>query len=136
MLPDEKDRLLTLFADQHRWCQDAEAKNTAGEAVRYDDPGAVAWDMTGGMCLLFGWRRACELFCQLDRHIHGVRRNGWRLTAPAITSMTALQDRNDEAGTTFEMIAGWLRTMPVWNGPRQQGQGTKRDAPSPGAVFP
>jgi len=41
MLPDEKHKLLALFADGQRWCQHAEAKDGTGEAVRYDDPADV-----------------------------------------------------------------------------------------------
>jgi len=119
MLPIEKQNLLSLFADRRRWCQQAEARNETGEAVRYDDPSAVAWDITGGMCMLFGWHRALELFAQLDRHVHNVKRDhGWG-DNPGIASMVAMQDRNDEDGTTCETIIEWLETMPVWNGHRQ-----------------
>jgi len=118
MLPNEKERLLIFFGDHHRWCQEAEARNETGEAVHYDDPSAVAWDITGGMCLLFGWQRALELFPQLDRHVHqGKRSRAW-VTDRGIASMAALQDFNDEACTTFEMITERLKTMPVWNGHR------------------
>lgn len=113
MFPSEKERLISLFANQQQWCQEAEAKDKTGEAVRYDDPAAVAWDLTGGMCVLFGWQRALELFPQLDRHIHQNRRGRWWVTDPGIASMGALQDFNDEARTTFEMVTERLRTMPV-----------------------
>jgi len=120
MLLGEKERLLALFADRQRWCQHAEARDEVGQIVHYDDPSAVAWDITGGMCLLFGWRRALELFPQLDRHVHRVKRSRWWVTDPGIASMGALQDSNDDTGTTFEMMTGWLKSMPVWNGHRQR----------------
>lgn len=114
MLIKEKEKILAFFTDPQRWCRNAEARDETGEAVRYDHPSAVAWDMTGLMCLLFGWRRARELFCQLDRHIHGARRVEWPWADTAITSMVALQERNDENDTTFDMVIKWLQTMPVW----------------------
>jgi len=119
MLPIEKHNLLSLFADKQRWCQEAEARDEAGEAVRYDDPSAVAWDITGGICLLFGWRRALELFSQLDRHLHNVKRDHCWGANPAIASMVAIQNHNDESGTTYEMIIEWLETMPVWDSHRR-----------------
>lgn len=118
MLLQEKERLITLFGARNRWCQGAEARDEAGQAVHYDDPGATAWDITGGMCLLFGWQRALELFPQLSRHVHQVKRSHWWINDPGIASMVALQDSNDEKGTTFEMMTGWLQSMPVWNGHR------------------
>lgn len=122
MLPEEKEQLLTLFDDLKRWCQDAEARDATGQAVHYDDPSAVAWDITGGMCLLFGWDRSLELFPQLDRHVHQIKRTSrWR-TDPGIVSMSALQDTNDETRTTFATMMGWLRSMPTWNGHRQQSE--------------
>ena len=114
MLPIEKQSLLNLFANQQRWCQGAEAKNEASEAVRYDDPSAVAWDITGGLCLLFGWRRALKLFSQLDRHIHHIKRSYSWGEDPGIVSMVAIQNHNDEDGTTYEIIIEWLESMPVW----------------------
>ena len=115
MLPEEKDKLLGLVGDGERWCQGAEARDARGEAVRYDDPGAAAWDITGGLCLLFGWRRASALFRQLDKHILGPR-DSRPPRSPEIASMAALQDFNDRAGTTFGTIAEQLQTMPVWRG--------------------
>ena len=127
MLPSEKDRLLTLFADPERWCQGAEARDQKGKPVRLDDASAVAWDITGAICALFGWQRALELFPQLDRHVHQTKRGGWRSPDPGIASMAALQDSNDEPGTTFETVAGWLKTMPVWSGHQQLSQPIERD---------
>ena len=73
MMPDEKAQLLALLEDERRWCRDAEARDADGNSVSFHDATAVAWDITGALCRLFGWRRACELFRQLDRHIHGKR---------------------------------------------------------------
>lgn len=119
MMQTEKERLLELFADQQQWCKEAEARDAAGRAVHFDDPSAEAWDITGGMCHLFGWNRALELFPQVDRHIHQTRRSRWWITDPGIASMAALQDSNDEAHTSFETIRDWLLSMPVWSEHRQ-----------------
>jgi hypothetical protein len=118
MSPDEKEKLLELLHDKQRWCKDAEARDQQGNAVRYDDESAVAWDLTGATCFLFGWQRACELFRQLDRHITGRRRRRFLRQNTDIASMTALQDFNDLGGTTYEAIATQLNSMPVWRGNR------------------
>jgi hypothetical protein len=115
MLPDEKDKLLALFDGQERWCQGAEARDARGEAVCYSDPAAAAWDLTGGVCLLFGWRRASALFQQLARHILG-RRDRQPARSPEIESMAALQDYNDRTDTTYAMVREQLEAMPVWKG--------------------
>jgi hypothetical protein len=115
MLVDEKEKLLDLFADPQRWCQGAEARNAIGDAVHFDDPAAVAWDLTGAVCLLFGWARALELFHQLDEHVRQAKRNSLPLHHPEIAAMAALQDRNDDSGTTFDTVIGWLQSMPVWS---------------------
>ena len=117
MMPEEKEQLLALFDDDHKWCRDAEAHDANGDAVRYDEASAVAWDITGALCRLFGWRRACQLFTQLDRHINGAGAVARRPVRHAeIASMVALQAFNDRLETTFEMICGQLETMPVWHG--------------------
>jgi hypothetical protein len=117
MMQAEKNKLLTLVDSERRWCQDAEARDADGNPVRYNDDTAVAWDITGALCYLFGWRRACELFIQFDHHINGKRK---RERCPVgdgrIKSMAALQDLNDSAGTTFGVLRGWIGTMRVWHG--------------------
>jgi hypothetical protein len=115
LLAEEKARLLALFGERDRWCQDSEAGSEMGQPVHYDDPCAVAWDITGGMCLLFGLQRALELFPQFDRHVHQVKRSRWWVTDSGIASMAALQDSNDDTSTTFEMMTGWVTNMPVRN---------------------
>ena len=112
MLQDERDRLLALFVAREYWCQGAEARDVDGEAVRYDDSTAVAWDITGGMCLLFGWQRACALFRQVGGHILG-EGDPRPARSPEIESMAALQDYNDRRDTTYKKIIEHLRTMPV-----------------------
>lgn len=119
MMPQEKDRLLALLAREQCWCQNAEARDDDGNPVAFDDTNAAAWDITGAMCLLFGWKRACELFRQLDRHISGEKRDQWFNRKPEIDSLAALQDYNDSSATTYEMVVTQLQTMPVWRGPRQ-----------------
>jgi hypothetical protein len=117
MTPTEKDKLLALFDGKHRWCQNAEARDADGHPVRYDDLTAVAWDVTGALCRLFGWRWARELFGQLDRHVTGRRK---LVRGPLhdieINSMVALQDHNDRVGTTFEMVLAQIQSTPVWRG--------------------
>jgi hypothetical protein len=117
MMPEEKQQLLGLLDFEHRWCRDAEAHDANGNAVRYDDAAAVAWDITGALCRLFGWRRACELFGQLDRHINGKRVvTHWPVRDAEIDAMAALQEFNDRADTTFKIVREQLETMPVWHG--------------------
>jgi hypothetical protein len=113
MLEDEKVKLLELLHAERRWCKEAEARDRRGRAVRYDDTTAVAWDLTGAVCLLFGWRRAGELFRQLDRHITGQKRKHRLLRDPTIASMAALQDFNDLRHTTYDEVMTLLRTMSV-----------------------
>ena len=119
MMPQEKDRLLALFSREQRWCQNAEARDGDGNPVVFDDADAAAWDITGGMCLLFGWKRACELFRQLDRHISGEKRDQWFNRKPEIDSLAALQDFNDNDATTYQTVVTQLQTMPVWRGTRR-----------------
>ena len=65
---------------------------------------------------LFGWQRAYVLFEQMERHIVGKRRSaGWPPRDTGIEAMKALQDFNDRAGTTFDMLRERLEAMPVWN---------------------
>jgi len=132
MMPHEKEKLLALFDRKQRWCQDAEARDKAGNAVTFDDTRATAWDITGAICLLFGWRRGCELFRQLDRHISGQKRDHWRNQKPEIDSLAALQDYNDDNETTYEMVVTQLQTMPVWRGERQRRDNSSRTM-QPGA---
>ena len=113
MLHDEKEKLLELLHAEPRWCKEAEARDRRGCAVRYDDATAVAWDLTGALCLLFGWRRAGELFQQLDRHITGQKRERHIQRNVTIASMAALQDFNDLRRTTYDEVMTRLRTMPV-----------------------
>jgi len=116
MIPDEKERLLLFFGEPGSWCQDAEARDNGGSPVRYDDAQAVAWDITGGLCRLFGWRRACALFRQIHRHIMGQSQAVASDRSPELAAMAALQDYNDEQGTTYERVMEQLRSMPVWRG--------------------
>ncbi|MFQ5589917.1 MAG: hypothetical protein ACE5HE_02025 [Phycisphaerae bacterium] len=118
MVSEEKELLLALFDDERRWCQEAEAHDAKGDSVRYDAASAVAWDITGALCRLFGWRRACVLFGQLDRHIHGKRvRARWPgHDIDDMQAMAALQDFNDQADTTFQILRERIASMPVWHG--------------------
>ena len=114
MMLDEKERLLALFDDESRWCQNSEARNESGEAISYTDETAVAWDIVGGMCHLFGWRRACQLFGQMHRHIGGPQRilHG---QSEDMVAMAALLDFNDAHDTTYEKVVAMIRGMPVWD---------------------
>ena len=115
MMQAEKDKLLTLVDSERRWCQDAEARDADGNPVRYDDDTAVAWDITGALCHLFGWQRACALFVQFNRHVNGKSKTErWPMGDARIKSMAALQDFNDLASTTFGELRGRIETMRVW----------------------
>ncbi|GMU24548.1 MAG: hypothetical protein AMXMBFR13_46220 [Phycisphaerae bacterium] len=119
MMQDEKDRLLTLLATNSRWCQHAEARDRDGHAVHYDDPDAVAWDLTGAVCVLFGWARALELFAQLERQLIGRksasnRSFGMRNRDPQMCSMVAVQEFNDHTDTTYELVVARLKSLSVY----------------------
>lgn len=113
MLPEEKAKLMSLFKTNDNWCRDAEARDTLGVAVRFDDPTAIAWDITGALCHLFGWTRARTLFGQFERHVNKARRvQGFNRDAE-IESMVSLQEFNDRSDLTFEMFRHCLETIPV-----------------------
>jgi hypothetical protein len=117
MMSDEKAQLLALLSGPGHWCRDAEARDANGGAVRFDDGKAVAWDITGALCRMFGWQRACVLFEQVEKHLIGKPRAFSRsMTNPSIDAMRALQDFNDQPGMTFEMLRARLEAMPVWQG--------------------
>ena len=112
MIEDEKDRLLDLFADEQRWCQHAEAMNQEQDPVRYDDESAAAWDLVGGLCYLFGWPRARQLFGELEGHIVGRPGTASDLDAD-IAAMTALVEFNDARDTTYDKVMATLRELEV-----------------------
>ncbi len=112
MTEAEKAAILGLFCIPAKWCQGNEAANAAGDAVRYDDPTAVAWDLTGGICVLLGWERSLELFPQLEGHCIQQPR-GPEKARSGIASMIELQNFNDDANTTYEMVFERLQTIPV-----------------------
>ena len=117
MMPDEKERLLGLLEREGSWCQGTEAQDADGIPVRYDDEAAVAWDITGALCRLFGWQRACVLFGQIDRHLNGKRTTfGWPRRNTDVDAMVALQEFNDRADTTIALLRGQVESMPVWQG--------------------
>lgn len=127
MMPDEKTQLLALLEHHGKWCRDAEALDASGNGVVYDDDAAVAWDLTGALCRLFGWERACVLFGQLDRHIHGKRiMLGWPERDTEMDAMAALQEFNDRTDTTFALLRERIETMPVWQG-SSRGSGAIRE---------
>ncbi len=131
MLPNEKDKLLALFESDRRWCQGAEARDAYGSPVKFHDPLATAWDITGAMCCLFGWKRACTLFGQLERHIHKRRRllRGFSRDE-AIESMVTLQAYNDRPETDVEVVFTLCETMPVWTGVSRPSNASGRPAGS------
>jgi hypothetical protein len=112
MTQREKQELLDLFSMAANWCQETEARNWQGESVRYDDPSAVAWDLTGGVCHLFGWERATELFPLMERHVTG-RKPDEHATNPGIASMIGLQEFNDSSDTSFEILLLRLQSVPA-----------------------
>ena len=115
MTADEKGQMLDLLADEGKWCQHCEARDQDGSPVRYDDQRAVAWDIVGGMCHLFGWRRARELFGQLHRHIRGPQRTPYDRKED-IAAMAGLFDFNDASDMTHDKIVATLQGLPVWRG--------------------
>jgi hypothetical protein len=117
MMEYERERLLALLRDENAWCQDVEARDKDGNPVRYDVDVAVAWDLTGALCHLFGWKRACVLFEQLSRHILRKKcpTHVWR--NPHLHAMAELQAYNDREEMTHAEIMEILRTTPVWHGP-------------------
>ncbi len=116
MIANEKDKLLAFFDSDGRWCQNAEARDAHGSPVKFHDPLAAAWDITGALCYLFGWNRAYALFGSFERHIHKRKRRHAFNRDSAIESMLALQSFNDRSDTSFEVIHYLLQTMPVWTG--------------------
>lgn len=116
MLAAEKTQLLAFFDRAASWCQNAEARDGNGVAVQYDDPAAVAWDLTGALCRLFGWRRTGVLFAQLERHITGKKAPYRYDSDPVISSMLVLQRHNDDPDVVFDTIREELESMPVWTG--------------------
>lgn len=116
MLPEEKDKLLTLFDGPTKWCQHVEAQNVQGEAVRYDDDDAIAWDLTGGICRLFGWERACKLFGQVAKQLNSAtKRQTWPVRDQSMDAMKVLQEFNDGDGMSFDRLRSTLEAMPIWN---------------------
>lgn len=113
MKADEKIKLLEMFDSARKWCQGSEARNQAGDPIRYDDPTAVSWDLVGGMCHLFGWRRASSLFRQFHDSIVGHHSN-LPPNNEDIAAMSALIDFNDAENTSFESIIKAVQDMPVW----------------------
>ena len=112
MKKEEHQQLLDLFESPQKWCQGSEARNAQGEAVPFDDPTAVCWDLVGGLCHLFGWPRACALFGQIHKHVLDPSLP----TKPIkdLDAMRGLLDYNDAGATTYEQVVSTLREMPVW----------------------
>ena len=114
MMQEEKDKLLALLDSESKWCQEVDARDDQGAPVHYNDEAAVAWDIVGGMCHLFGWSRACTLFVQLSRHIVG-QQHFRMFQDREMVAMGALQDFNDDSDTTYDVVIEKLRDMPVWS---------------------
>lgn len=112
MTQEEKDRLLILLEHPSRWCQGAEARDRRGEAVHYNDAGAVSWDLAGGMCHLFGWNRSVKLFVQTWRQLADRPAKSQGLD-PERLAMRWLQDFNDVAATDHEFVITRIRDLKV-----------------------
>jgi hypothetical protein len=134
MSPDEKERLLALLSDAQRWCQGAEARDAGGLAVVYSDADAIAWDLTGAACRLFGPGRARELFVQIDRQFHGRGPAGVDPGQSEITAMVALQTWNDDARTTHTELLTRLQSLPVRGLPMRPEPGGEPCPPAGDAV--
>lgn len=118
MLQQEKDRLIELFSDEARWCQDVDAADLEGFAVNYDDEKAVRWDLVGGLCHLFGWDRASKMFGTVNRHLTGKRVLMMPNRNEVVLAMSMLVDFNDGEDMTHERLVEGLKTLPVWQGRR------------------
>lgn len=117
MISDERERLVQFFDGGRCWCQHAEARDAEGNAVRYDDPAAVAWDLTGALCRLFGWSRATTLFGQLERHIEPGAGRGRFQRDDVVDPMRTLQQFNDDNDMNFNRLSECLLSVPLWRGP-------------------
>lgn len=115
MHSNEKDKLLAFFDNSKRWCQNSEARDAQGSPVKYHDPLATAWDITGAMCCLFGWKRASTLFGQFERHCFKRKRLHHFNRDAVIDCMVSLQVYNDRPETAFKLIYALLEAMPVWS---------------------
>lgn len=124
MTQDEKDRLLDLLDNEAKWCREADARDDQGNPVHYGDEAAVAWDIVGGMCRLFGWDRSCELFVVVAGNVAGAR-PGDPDQDQGMRAMAAVQDFNDDPDTTYESVITKLRDIPISQG-----------SPSPAALPP
>ncbi|MGB0715978.1 MAG: hypothetical protein ACPGXK_08870 [Phycisphaerae bacterium] len=114
MKSNEKAELLAFLDDAARWCRDAEARNSAGDAVHFDDEGAVAWDITGAVCRLFGWDRSQAIFEHMGRHmLEAAVTSPFTNDAPGIDAMRALQDFNDHTDTNYETMRTRIENIPV-----------------------
>jgi len=113
MQDTEKVKLLALFRNESFWCQEAEARNAVGEEVKLNDSCATAWDLTGGLCALFGWERACALYGQIAQHLRAQSDPGVRAEFEAMEAFAVLQEFNDRESTRFADVFSLLESMPV-----------------------
>lgn len=127
MTPVEKKKLLKFFAEEDRWCRDAEACDARGNFVKFSDSRAVAWDLTGGLCRLFGWKRASVLFVQIERHLLGRGDCHSHAARGEIPSMVALQAYNDREDLTFQELSSRLASIPVWRRGHAKGPAPEGD---------
>lgn len=114
MTQDERQSLLDLLSTPDRWCQDFEARDASSAPTCFDADDAVSWDLTGALCRLFGWDRACALFGQFDRHINGKRVSVLLSRDNGIGAMVALQTFNDAPERTYAEIRDCIEKMPIW----------------------
>jgi hypothetical protein len=117
MMSEEKQELLALLSDPHHWYQSAEARGADGQAVNHSDPEATAWDLTGAVCPLIGWRRACELFVQIERRLHPPHPAGLDGGDAAISAMIGLQSWNDDPQTSHPQLLTAMARVPVSHRP-------------------
>jgi hypothetical protein len=115
MTQDEKDRLIEFFDDEKRWCRGTDAADRRGQVVHYDDAQAVSWDIVGGLCHLFGWKRASRLFEPISRQLTRKHHTAAPLENQEIAAMSVLLDFNDDDSTTHELMMSRLRELPVWH---------------------
>lgn len=111
---EEKRTLLRIFSNEQSWCKHAEARDRRGNPVKYDDASAVSWDLVGGMCHAFGWKRASQLFAEMWNFDNAPSRRYWTRQDKAYMAMAKMMDFNDHAETSFLNIVARIKDIKPW----------------------
>jgi len=114
MLSHDQGKGSELFRSGTCRCPNAEARDASDGPVKFHDPLATAWDITGASCRLFGWKRASTLSGQFERHLHKRKRHPDFNRDATVESMLTVHACNDAPGTTFNGHLTMLMAIPVW----------------------